>query len=368
MNSADDYLTERLLSHPAKNNFERLTIMSKKPALLDDQKNNIQRIMSAYNKAINNGPPDNWTRDSDDLWYGIESNGLNELAEVLKSNSPELVHEVISGFGSTFTWFGGVSSSIDGFNRNLSKSHVALTYFDHLVSLAEACGILNVENPESGPWGEALDHDINNLVEKLNKYFGFVVVPPMEIFHVDGLHTNAGLLHYRHINALSIVLNLRKLCIENNKVCEIGGGSGFTAFYSGKLGFKHSIFDLPITCVLSSYFLLNTFDPSQIELFGEKNKNSIIKVFPYWQLDNVKDKKYSLAINHDGIPEFPKNLIEMYAKTIQRKSSYFLSVNHETFANKTIKDFFNCNSGYKNVYRYRNWCRAGYVDELFECK
>jgi hypothetical protein len=67
-------------------------------------------------------------------------------------------------------------------NRSWARNFECLRIKDSLVCLAEAVGVLPVENPEQGTYGENINADPYSLVAGINKRIGIDITPP----DVDG--------------------------------------------------------------------------------------------------------------------------------------------------------------------------------------
>ena len=101
-----------------------------------------------------------------------------EDPEAEKRDAEELAHYLMN-FGKSFVWFGGITTCVDGYNRNLDRQQVALTYLDKMVCLGEALGLLRLENPENGPWGNNLLLDLDELIEQIEDALQISVAPPL---------------------------------------------------------------------------------------------------------------------------------------------------------------------------------------------
>ena len=366
--SVEDLLTERLLAHPAAIPLPAAELGSQ-PAIGDRRRiESAERLLAAYHKALADEFTSPLKREGEDMWSRLIRTELPELMSTLEQGDAAELAQFLMNFGRSFVWFGGITTCLDGFNRNPAPGQVALTYLDKLVCLAEAIGVLWLENPEQGSWGSNLHVNVDELIEAIEDELGVSIAPPMGIIHTDGLRTKNGLLHYRHINGLYSAIQLSKLNIDQGSVCEIGGGLGITAMYSRRLGvLDYTILDLPITCLLAGHYLLQAVGPDSVVLYGEKRVSNAVKVLPYWECMNLPDKRTGATINQDSLPEIAENLINEYLVQIGRfTGGYFLSINHECFFPRTVHNLIRKHPGFKNVYRAKCWVREGYVEELYE--
>jgi len=366
----DDFLTERLLAHPVKLPMQSLNLKTS-PAI--DNKDRIliaDRLLSAYDKAAINKPPSNLIRNGDDLWSNLIRDELSDLLEIIESRNASKLADYLLYFGNSYLAFGGISTCVDGYNKNQKPDHIALTYFDKLICLAEYLGLLPHENPEAGNWGENLLLDINEISHKLQEYLGIKIEPPLGAIHTDGVATNNGIFHYRHINSLYAAIRLKELNPMNGPSLEFGGGLGITALYASRLGIKdYTLLDLPITLLLAGNYLLNALGPDSnfISLYGEPRSENQIKLLPYWECVNLSPNSFRVTINQDSFPEIADNLLEVFFEKIKiLTKGYFISINHECCYPRTVNNFVNNWTNFRKVYRSKYWIREGYIEELWE--
>ena len=368
--SNKDFLTERLLAHPVKDPMPSITLVSECATEKPNSVAIADRLIRSYHKALEDEEHSSLKRDGEDLWTGLIRNELPELLETINRKDPEKLAKYLREFGQSFVWFGGITSCVDGYNRNLDPQHVAVTYLDKIICLAEYLGILGFENPESGPWGDNLNVDINDLIFKIEKEIGIEVSPPLGIIHTDGVKAGKGLFHYRHINSLYSAIQIDKLSQQHGPICEFGGGLGMTAMYARRFGIMdYTLLDLPITCLLAGHYLLHAVGDDQVSLYGETLSDDDIKILPYWECLSIPDKSMELIVNQDSLPEISDNLINEYLKQIKRiTKKYFLSINHECFHPRTVFNFVRSSTGYDPVSRSKCWVREGYIEEVYRIK
>lgn len=366
----EDFKTERLVAHPMASWPSGIRLGSIGPT---DKYNRIaaaERLIRAYHCALEDEKKSSLKREGEDLWTGLIRNELPELTRAVDQKKPKELAEVLMNFGREHVWFGGITTCIDGYNKNLNPAHIALTYWDKLVCLAEYLGVLRVESPEAGPWGAGLHESLNKVIDGIEKEIGIEISPPLGIIHTDGVETDKGLFHYRHINALYSAIKVVRLMRKGGAALELGGGLGITAMYAYKLGVQdYTILDLPITCLLAGHYLIHAVGERGVTLYGEQQMDGEIKILPYWKCLSIPEKSKSLILNQDSLPEIADNLIEEYLNQFKRVGKeYFLSINHECFYPRTVNNFVRKSGGYEQIYRSRNWVREGYVEELYSIK
>ena len=359
--------TERLLAH-ALGSQAPAAVLGSHPA--DDRPNRARvaaRLIDAYHAALRDEALSPLKREGDDMWTGLLRSELPELLAAIERRDPEGLARYLQTFGTSYVWFGGITTCVDGYSPGLSPEQVALTYLDKLVCLAESLGVLRIENPESGPWGENLRVDPDRLVEGIAHAIGIDPAPPLGIIHIDGLPTGRGLFHYRHVNALYAALRVAAHTPTGGAVCELGGGLGITALYARRLGVaRYTILDLPITCLLAGHYLLHALGEDAVSLYGEPDPGTGVRLLPYWDCLTLPPRSVALTLNQDSLPEIADNLVKAYLHEIRRiTTDAFLSINHESDHPRTVTRFVRAAGGYAPVYRARCWVREGYVEELF---
>lgn len=366
-NCNDDFLTERLLSHPIKSLSGSLTLASEPARHIANRVEVAERLIKAYHKALADEAASPLRREGEDLWTGLLRNELPELLNAIDSRDAVKLADFLANFGTSYVWFGGITTCIDGFNKDLRPESIALTYHDKLVSLAESLGVLRYESPESGPWGDNMLSDSTDVLNSIAHKIGIDIHPPMGIIHTDGIKAGKSVLHYRRINALYSALRLHALNKKQEAVCEFGGGLGITAMYSLRLGVKdYTIFDLPITCLLAGHYLIHAIGENNVVLYGEEAKENAVKLLPYWECQKQDDNRFSYALNQDSLPEISDNLIKEYLTQIKKMvAKGFLSINHECFHPRTVMRFTEESGGFELLHRSKCWVRDGYVEEFY---
>ncbi len=366
-NMEGDCLTERLLAHPALYPLPHVKLGNSFAVTSADRLEVSRRLLAAYHKAIEDEAISPMKREGEDLWTSLIRNELPDLMQAIEKNDAKGLSDFLLHFGESFVWFGGITTCIDGYNRNLRSEHIALTYYDKLICLAEYLGLIRFESPESGPWGENLQLDVNKILEMVEQSLGIDIVPPLGAVYTDGLESNKGLFHYRHINSLYSAVRLKELVDFNQPCLEFGGGLGITALYASRMGLKnYTMLDLPITCLLAGNYLLNSMGLDAVSLYGEARSDNKIKLLPYWECLNLPAKYFHTTLNQDSFPEIADNLLQEYLLQIKRITvKNFLSINHECDYPRTVNNFVNRASGYKKIYRSKYWIREGYIEELW---
>jgi hypothetical protein len=364
-----------LVSHPRVRGAPAVDLVEEPARTLPGRLDATRRLLAAYKVAHAEEATTAIGPKEDDLWTNLVRSRLGPLLDILEADDPEALADYLLRFGEKYTWFGGLTFSLDGYAGSRDRSRVALTYLDKLVCLAESLGVLPVEHPEHGRWGENLYADLGDTVKGIEGALGISLAPPPGIVHVVGIKTPHGVFHYRHLNAIYTAHRLKALLSNGGgAVCEYGGGLGVVALYARRMGITdYTLFDIPLTNVFSGYFLINALGGDAVCLYGERQTPDSIKVLPYWKCLDAADKAFRLSMNQDSFPEIDEDLVRRYLREIGRTTQeYFLSINHEAESNMTphrrqlnvsaiLKDY----PDFTRQYRSKYWLREGYVEELY---
>jgi hypothetical protein len=189
----------------------------------DDRPNRTRvaaRLIEAYHAALRDEALSPLKREGDDMWTGLLRSELPELLAAIDHRDPEGLARYLQTFGTSYVWFGGITTCVDGYSPGLAPEQVALTYLDKLVCLAESLGVLRIENPASGPWGENLRVDPDRLVDGIAQVTGIDPSPPLGIIHTDGeTHATGARLEVRvHPQSLRLIVPLTsraQACVED---------------------------------------------------------------------------------------------------------------------------------------------------------
>ena len=306
------------------------------------------------------------TQDHKNLMdYCLNKDKKNFLELVLSAGKTNLVH----GFLNYLPYKKLFSSK----NARYKES---IQLLDKLISLSEYRRLIKVFNPEQGGW-TAEDLDYNKLVDQIFTFNKKKISPFQSPNYTFGFNSNKKFYSLKDFKMLYTSLRLNELSniYDLKEVNEIGAGLGYAAYYFSRINHnRYNIYDLPTVLILQAYFLMSSIGENKIYLSGEnKNEDSQINLYPYWEIFNKNDTKDSLWINQDGFPEIDFNLSKNYIKKIiLSKSSYLLSINQEARNNNsvggsqhTVYDLLLSSENSKLIYRSRDFLRLGYIEELY---
>ncbi len=342
-----------------------------------ERQTSARRLLNAWNLASAEESACALERADSDLWTNLVKKEFGELLDICAADDAQALAAYLMHFGEEYTWFGGLTFSLDGYVTGATATRrlrTALTYHDKLICLAEALGVLPLEHVEHGRWGDNLYSDVNDVLAKIERQLNISLGPPLGAISVTGLKTDRGVFHYRHLNAIYTAYLIAQLVSNDTPVCEFGGGLGAVALYARRMGLlDYTLFDLPLTNLFAGNFLINALGPASVTLLGESATKESIKILPYWKCLETPDEIFGLSLNQDSFPEIDEDLVKQLLHQIRRITrEYFVSINHDSQNEMTptrrqlnISAILRDESGFKRVSRTKYWMREGYVQEVY---
>jgi len=297
-----------------------------------------RRLMRAFAKTSADNP-DAGKRKSDQ-WASVEHDHHQEVFTLLKRDDAHGLMLYLRDAHNRSLTYGITQGS---FMTNVLKTRpdarrlIMLELLDHLVSLAEFLGVLDVECPDQhGKWGENIHSDPLLLIDRITATIGAQVVPPQVISSCFGLCTGHGILSTRDLLSLYAALRIKTLIstpngpVASGSACEIGGGLGSVAYYANRLGIaQYTIIDLPLISLLQGYFLIRALPEVKIALYGEDVPDAAIRLLPTYAFASEQNS-YDLLFNQDSMPEIhPDYSIGYLRGSLAKKIPLFLSINQE---------------------------------------
>lgn len=330
----------------------------------------MDRLLRAYRAAQIHVKGVNLPAVETDMWDMIIDQEMQPFKLAVEAGDTRAMFDYLSNIGRDYVWFGGLTLGIDGYTpRDWTDNQVAQLYWEKMVALGEACGALCIENPESGPYQCNIQLTPNEVLARIEAQLGVSLTPPDDILPTFGLKIGSSAFHYRHINAIYAAQVMAKLVPNAGRVAEIGGGLGLLALYAQRMKpMQYSIYDLPISCIISGFFLLHALGPDRVCLFGESGQKTAVHIKPFWTLADIPASSVDLVVNQDGLNEIDLAAVEFLLRHVEKATkSYFLSLNHETFGSDRRVSAYVCNfTSMTRLWRSKTWVREGYVDELYE--
>jgi hypothetical protein len=230
-----------------------------------------------------------------------------------------------------------------------------------IVRLAEGVGTRRIRDPkkptEYSPLAEV---DLDGLIAEVGDFLGIDIKFPAPFASEYGLETNFGVASYRSVNAFYQAYLVKQFVPSfGNKVCEIGGGSGRTAYFSKMLGIEnYTIVDVPLTNVAQAIFLGASLGEDCVRLAGEKDNGQPITIISPGDMTDYG----GIVLDVDSMPEMSLPHIREYVDNIRSSASVFLSINHEAHEAR-IGEMASPDA---ILYRRGMYSmRPGYLEELF---
>lgn len=296
-----------------------------------------------------------------------------DFADSLRAGDADAVASELAGLGRA-----RVAQGFLGGTRQHERAHdpqfagrLARWTYDKLVSLAEAVGVLPLENPENGRWGENASTDPAELFAEIEAVLDADLSPPASIGGHLGISVGRGIvLHMRMLDAIHAAWRLRQLAEMTGlgrdvRIVEIGGGAGLTAFYALRLGLsRYRLFDTPMMNAIQGHVLVGA--GLDVSLVGEPEGPAAI--LPLAAFAKQAPESADILFNSDTLPEIPRGTaIACLRDTARIGVRHVLSINQEaaTPGQHAVRDMLAEAGGYRLVARHRHWLRAGYAEELY---
>jgi hypothetical protein len=303
----------------------------------------------------------------DSQWRWIFEQKQGQLMQTLLTGSEEEVASILHNPHQNYLCYGFEDLSCDSYqayqNSGLRAAYAARCQ-DLLVRLAEGLGVLSVENPEGGSWGQNMMLPVRDLVSAIERSCGAVL--PLPDFHPGyaGLEVGNSFLTDRVLNAYYCAHRVRQLAGGSARLLEIGGGMGYVAYFSILMGCSaFTIVDLPLTGLCQAYFLMRALGPERVVLAGEETGQGTASVHLLSPdaLDGIKPVDF--AVNMDGLTEYGRETATSYMSAIRARAPRFLSINHEANPYR-VRDLILSLGDVQSYERFPSWLRGGYVEEI----
>jgi hypothetical protein len=325
----------------------------------DEDAELVERIIAAYGKSVS------------DEFYGPLWRIMHEptvpIHDALISADRAAVTQILRhpdtnmlfhGFENIYS--GASTHSYLGWQRNYADRCK-----DVIVRLAEALGVLRVENPEARDAADNITIDTERVVRHIEDALGTDLrfVPVQSGF--IGLAVADGVVNERAAHGAYGAHRVSQLLPDarHRRVLEIGAGLGYLAHTAYRIGYHdYTIIDLPMTAVAQAYFLGQMLGHDKVLLEGETADDSPerIKIRSPRHL-RESDDRFDLVVNVDSIPEMGRDVATDYAHRIFEHSNALLSINHE-LNEFTVNELFDPRQF--SIDRRPFWLRNGYVEEI----
>jgi len=256
-----------------------------------------------------------------------------------------------------------------------NPQYFSLRCRDSILALSEALGLKPLTSNQQTSFDDylkATNGDLEEFVEKIEKYLGFSVTAPAvgrpPVAEIGRFRVSPDSVRHAYVMHRVKELGFK----PSSSILEIGGGFGNVARYAYLEGFRnYTIVDIPYVTAIQAAFLSATVGASNVAVFGEEI-DAALTIHPSTQKE-LLSKPLDLAINMDSLPEINTDEALDYLALVRSKAKFFLSINQE--AQKTHRGKIKQNSvpelieiagGFKRLHRHPYWMEQGYAEELYE--
>ena len=337
-----------------------------------------ERLIAAYDAALGGRTGG---EQADGMWSWIYETRQRPLAQILDARDARaLALALASMFRSKFVLGMAPGALIDHSQSWLGALIWRATAVDGLVSLAEALGIVAVQDAAQGRGMSALDDEGRpGLVERVETSLGYSIGFP-DVGAPYGVSVHGRLLTIDSAEQIysavrveqALRLHLSAQAARAPRLVEIGGGYGLMAYWflrGAMAPLRYTIVDLPIVSVLQGYFLSKTLGESEVSLFGEDPAHVVL--LPNTALGDVQTP-YDALVNKDSMPEMPADaVLEYLAWARGNCEGIFFSCNQESTREVLgaeqgmVPRLIEQTGGFARLRRDQSWVRAGYVEEIY---
>jgi hypothetical protein len=337
-----------------------------------------ERLIAAYRAALG-GRAGEQQVDSG-VWAWIYETRQRELAGVLDSGDARaLARSLAAMFRSTYVLGMAPGALLDHSHSRLGGRIWRVKSVDGLVSLAEALGIVGVQDAEQGSATRALDDGLAALVARVEARLGYSIDFP-DVGAPHGVPVDGRLLTIDSAEQIYAALRVEQALrqhlpattVKAPRIVEIGGGYGSMAhwFLQGTIvPERYTIVDLPIVGVLQGYFLSRTLGASEVSLLGEQPARVVL--LPNTALAEVQ-APFDVLVNKDSMPEMPTDAVLEYLEWARTScSGIFFSCNQESTQDVhgdelgMVPRLVEQTAGFRRLRRDLSWVRAGYIEEIY---
>lgn len=334
----------------------------------------IERLLAAYHRVA---AKEAGKQKPEDMWTSLEQSIFPDFIEMVQRKDARALAEYMRQFFSKSishgTYQGAMATA--GLENSGTAAYVAGFIADSLASVAEAMGLLRVENPEQGRYGENLFRHPDDILDRIANELKIDPVAPNMAGRKFGIKTRRGIVSLTDLRALYAAYRIREIVSPAGRgasVCEIGGGIGCVAFYAHLLGIRnYTIIDIPAISFMQGYWLSRALPNVPVTLYGERRLGrSGIRLLPP---SSFGKSKFDLVYNQDSFPEMHRSHSVRYLLKARSITPLLLSINQEggnpqsATTNQPVTAELIAEVGrYRRLYRFHNWLRAGYVEELYE--
>jgi hypothetical protein len=329
----------------------------------------VARIVAAYREAESSdiGAPDS-------MWLTTFAEKTASIRALLKHGSIDEITSLLQSPDKSNIFYGFdhlAQEYYDHMQDIASKEQLARLTHDSLLRLAEAVGVIRLENPEA--YGIAKNWltplGVEEILEKLDHEVGYKIIFPNPFSNEAGIITSRGIASYRAMQSIYQAYKINNLLRTHSspRILEIGAGLGRTAYYSWQMRLRnYCVVDLPFTNVSQANFLGRTLGSENIRLYREKtnSKKESVEIFPPESFFS-SNEKFDLVVNVDSFTEMSLDTAKKYVNAISKITPCLMSINHE-FNQFTVRELLVDLTNVREYSREPYWLRKGYVVEIVQ--
>lgn len=319
-----------------------------------------------------------------DYWTYLLAGAHLPLVEMIESERHAAVAAHISNLTANGLGYGLLGIGDVGHETQTAlldpayRSKLGIMFLDGVVSVAEAFGLLDLENPEDAAPTRNLKEDAELLLQKIDARIGCAAELPRGFSGAYGIaRPRGGVCEKRALSAVYAserilqLLKLRDIPPADAHVLEIGGGVGTLAYLCAARGIgRYTIVDLPTVRAIQIYMALYNFPDRAVATAPDRDA-PLCFLTPE-QFGSMPDRSVHVVVNENSIPEMGREIGLGYLQAISRIAiGFFLSINHESRAviaghpHTVVRDLAREVPRLAHVGRARHWVNRGYVEDLF---
>lgn len=319
--------------------------------------------------------------DAGPVWEVLVRDKQGNLETWLEHGSVHELSQDLSCLGRSEAaqgFFGGAGQHAKCERDPAFAKLLAAWIYDKLLSLAEAVGVVRLELPETGPWGETLKLSPVELWNRIEGKLGIELSPPDHVGGCLGIRAGDNIIQMRVLEAIYAAFRLRQLSEQRGfkSVCELGAGAGLTAYYAILLGVEeYTIIDLPTMNAVQGYMLGGSRIGDHVALRGEESHGKRVHILPPEAFSSLPLKAFELLYNQDSLPEIEHEAAISYLRDAARLNiPIILSINQEAHLptvdgyQASVPELIAEAGGYGLSSRHRHWLREGYLEEIYELR
>lgn len=330
----------------------------------------LERLTDAYFRAKEHASA------PDGLWAAMQQHFHGDFLRAVEDRNHPVLGRLL---GNLFRedMAQGIFCGSRNYQNVLNKPYVEmLKLYDIVLSFAQALGVSRCPNPATGENAGIFEVDISSLLDKIAAVLGYDLSCP-QLGGMFGIGHRGAVLPQKQFFQLYMAWRVGQLLPGRSISClEIGGGVGMLAYNMLKMGIASSycIIDLPLVNLLQGYVLLRSDIAGRVRLYGEEagcHKDSVM-VYPNFALAQMRDARFTIAVNQDSFPEMAHETMEGYLDNISRiVTTGLLSINQESstpcqgFVHGSVFQAMLARKNFRPCYRAPFWLRKGYVEEFY---